>query len=739
MAPMSPKQEEEYPEEWDEQLTEAEQHEPMREEGEEDVEVELEEQDRNMTKEEPQNEEDRLLDNDSWRSDFEKKWAAAMGQTSSVAEVKNEERKRPSSPEGLPPHKRNKATPSTAPTDKAAAAAAAAAALFGRKKAGASVSKAPLPLGKMKPREPAGPPPRRQKEVSVKQEVPIKEEAPITPGTFASYSSSGRNEEKIRDEHPEWATRCTLDPARPGQPQRLTVNMAEVDFADADIAEWCSWMDRRLSAEQPPKPGAKGRFKATTIDFSENKLAANGIKALCNFLEKHGVRCDVLRLTGNMIGNEGIRCVARYMTSSSQAPAVELHLSRNRATTEGVKWLLSSLAMHPAYPIWNSESDRYVPLWLRMENNRLKADAGHVALETASSSYSCAVCLGEKSGDIRCGPRQCVNVGCCDELKHNCVVHLTGWEVPKGSAALPAPAAHARPFFAAGGKPKAAPSGAEEPWRDEPRLLYEDEDLAVVLKPSGWTSQPRPQGVDPTWARLKPLARRAQVAKLMTQDEPAPLQAWLLLQFGADPNCDASRDQTNDRGVVHRLEEETSGPLLVAKTSKGYEHARKQILLGLQKDYVALVHGTFSSERGECHAPVDTSPYADTRCVRTDASGQPATTVWEAIAEYESPDKSERYTLVHCRMVTLRTHQLRVHLQHMGHPLVGDELYGAGSTPDWCPRLFLHKLRIGFFNVKGQACIETCSLQTAPELWKALKCLRKVGGMAMMGCGAPGL
>jgi len=550
---------------------------------------------------------------------------------------------------------------------------------------------------------------------------------------------------KLNEERPEWVPRCTVEAARPGQPQRLTILMAEVGLGDTGLSNWCNWFNRRLAVEQPAGHGPAGgriRFKASSVDFSENQLSVAGVKALCSLLEKHNVRCEVLRLAGNAIGNEGMRCIAKYLTCSSQAMATELHLSRNtRLTGEGIKWLLGCLASHPAYPVWSSETHRYVPLWVRAENAKVKGDAGYQVLEDACKSLACSVCLGESNGDIKCGPRICVNVGCCDELKHNCVAHLCSWEAPEDAAPLPSPAAHARPIFAHAGKgaPRARPSGVEEPARDEPRLVYEDDDLAVVLKPSGWSCLPQPKGVNPCWAKMNPLKRRRQVGELMAQEAAPPLQAWLLLHFGADPTCDAARDQASDRGIAHRLDVEASGPLLVGKTLRGFEHARKQIAAGLLKDYLALVHGSFPAERGECHAPIDTSTYLETKRVRVDPAGQPATTVWEAIAEYESPDRRERYTLVHCRMVTLRTHQLRAHMQHLGHPLVGDTLYGDGEVPSFCPRLFMHKFRIGFFNLKGQACVESCSLQTSPDLWKALGRLRKVGGMAMMGCGAPGL
>jgi 23S rRNA-/tRNA-specific pseudouridylate synthase len=286
---------------------------------------------------------------------------------------------------------------------------------------------------------------------------------------------------------------------------------------------------------------------------------------------------------------------------------------------------------------------------------------------------------------------------------------------------------------------KKPPTNAEAPLRDEPRVIYEDDDLAVVLKPPGWSCLPHPKVVDPTWARQSGLARRVIVGDLMCDTTAPPLQGWLLLRFGADPHCDAARDQASDRGLAHRLDVDVSGPILVGKTLRGFEHAKKQIVLGVLKDYVVLVHGTFSTERGECCVPVDTSKFDQYKRVHVGTGGQPATTVWEVVAEYECPETEDTFSLVHCRMVTLRTHQIRAHMQHLGNPIVGDSVYGVGQPPEWCPRIFIHKLRIGFFDLNGKACFEQASLQTAPDLWSALAGLRKAGGMAAKGCGAPGL
>lgn len=444
-------------------------------------------------------------------------------------------------------------------------------------------------------------------------------------------------------------------------------------------------------------------------------------------LEKHRVRCEVLRLTGNLIGNEGSRCIVKYLTSFGQAPVSELHLSRNKVTGEGLKWLLAGLSMHPAFPIWSAEQKRFVPLRVNVEHNKVKGEATYKTLEAACQQFTCSVCLGDSVSSEMC--------------KTNCTVHLRHWEMPADAMPLPTPELHTRPIFAPCRKaaPVPLPPGVTDPVRTEPRVLYEDEDLAVVLKPPGWSCVPNPKGISLAWARLRPQQKRQQVGELLQQSAAVPLQAWLLMQFGGEAGAEAAKDLGKDCGMAHRLDADTSGPILVGKTIKGFEHARKQVVVGILKDYVALVQGTFNTERGEVSMPIDPTPFAQTKRVRVGGEGQPATTVWEAVAEYESVDRKERYTLVHCRMVTLRTQQLRAHMQHLGHPLVGDQAYSSGAKPAWCPRMFMHKSRIGFMNMKGQAVMESCSLQAAPDLWKTLAKLRKVGGMAMMGCGAPGL
>ncbi|CAK9062111.1 unnamed protein product [Durusdinium trenchii] len=206
--------------------------------------------------------------------------------------------------------------------------------------------------------------------------------------------------------------------------------------------------------------------------------------------------------------------------------------------------------------------------------------------------------------------------------------------------------AHAKIFFESAFKVPAKEAVPEQ-LREEPKIMWQDEDLAVVFKPSGWSADPNPQGVNPAWARLRPSDRQREVTKLLTQEADAPLQGWLLLQFGHETMSDACRSQEIDRGIVHRLDAKTSGPLLIGKTHQGYVHARGEVLRGLFKDYLVLVHGRLPSERGECNANLDTSSFKENGRVRLDPAGLQCSTLWEVLVEYESAEGEKQRLSIH--------------------------------------------------------------------------------------------
>lgn len=573
----------------------------------------------------------------------------------------------------------------------------------------------------------------RYQPLAARVKVKAEEAAVPSDGRAPELSHAKVSAASLQEDHPDWAQRCTVDAAKPGQPQRLRWWMAEAFYGDTEMAEWCKWISRSLLQLQTGALPKRVRFKASLVDFSSCGLSASGIQVLSSVIERFQVHVEVLKLIGNEISDQGARFIGKILTVSSQATN-ELHIQGNRLTIEGIKWLLMALAFHPAYPAWHNTTESFVPLWLRAEQNEVRPEDGLAELEQALPSLSCTVCCGS-----RCGPQRCEVLRGWQASHHqalpghqpkpDCVAHLGLGLAEEDGFDLTPSVSGTEAIFADAGRaaPKAPPSMAPEPLREEPRLLYEDADMMVVFKPAGWSYQPNVQ-VDPAKARLPPLGRRAEVAQLMIQAAPPSLQAWLLLHLGTDFSS-AGDPRVRDQGVLHRHEEEISGPLLVAKTQQGYEHVRKQLVRGMVEDYVVLVHGTFSVVRGECVAPLDLSAYAAARQMRVSdtGSGQSAVTLWEVLAEYESSDQAEQYSLLRCRLLRPRTHQLRAHLQYLGHPVVGDTVYRAAAVPAFCPRLFLHKLRIGFWSPSGQVCAEVCSLQSAPELWRALGGLREVG------------
>jgi 23S rRNA pseudouridine1911/1915/1917 synthase len=144
-------------------------------------------------------------------------------------------------------------------------------------------------------------------------------------------------------------------------------------------------------------------------------------------------------------------------------------------------------------------------------------------------------------------------------------------------------------------------------------------------------------------------------------------------------------------GIVHRLDRDTSGLMLVARSPRAYD-----VLVGalarrdVDRRYLALVWGRFEARRGVIDAPIGRSQTRRTRMAIRD-EGRAARTAYEVRDEYDTPEVS----LLECRLETGRTHQLRVHLSAVGHAVVGDAAY-RGDRPSLRPgRPFLHAHRLG--------------------------------------------
>lgn len=153
-------------------------------------------------------------------------------------------------------------------------------------------------------------------------------------------------------------------------------------------------------------------------------------------------------------------------------------------------------------------------------------------------------------------------------------------------------------------------------------------------------------------------------------------------------------------GIVHRLDKETSGCLVIAKNSYAFAGLQKQFKdRRVNKEYVALVHGRVSPQDGTICVPLARSRMDRQRFV-VSAGGRNAETAYRV--ERIHHRGSEPYSFLTIWPKTGRTHQIRVHLAYFGHPLVSDPTYGGRnrSSEDrmWCPRMFLHAAKISFIH-----------------------------------------
>ena len=191
-------------------------------------------------------------------------------------------------------------------------------------------------------------------------------------------------------------------------------------------------------------------------------------------------------------------------------------------------------------------------------------------------------------------------------------------------------------------------------------IVYEDDDVIVINKPQGMVVHPAPG-----------------------HDEHTLVNALLY-------HCPLSTINGTFRpGIVHRIDKDTSGLLMVAKNDKAHRSLAKQLKDKTNiREYVALVHGRIAEDEGTINAPIGRS-LKDRKKQAVVKDGRNAVTHFEVLKRYRD------YTLVKCILETGRTHQIRVHMKYIGHPLVGDPLYGPKKTIKGNGQ-FLHAGKLGF-------------------------------------------
>lgn len=211
-------------------------------------------------------------------------------------------------------------------------------------------------------------------------------------------------------------------------------------------------------------------------------------------------------------------------------------------------------------------------------------------------------------------------------------------------------------------------------------IRFEDDDLIVLSKQIGLVCHPSVDHADGTLVNA------------------------LIYHCGADHLCNVQGE--DDRlGIVHRLDRDTSGLMLAAKTdAAGYALMEDIRNRAVDRHYLALVHGVIAPDTGMIDAPIARSANERTRmAVRDVPSARDAVTTFRVLERFEPRQHDDGYTLIDCKLFTGRTHQIRVHMQYAKHPLVGDPVYTANGPKDaraqlGLKRQFLHSFRIRFIH-----------------------------------------
>ena len=176
-------------------------------------------------------------------------------------------------------------------------------------------------------------------------------------------------------------------------------------------------------------------------------------------------------------------------------------------------------------------------------------------------------------------------------------------------------------------------------------LVYEDADVLVLNKPKGVVVHPAPGHWDDTLVNALLYHCRDSLSGINGELRP---------------------------GIVHRIDKDTSGLLIVAKNDFAHQALAAQLQdHSLSRTYEAVVKGGFREDEGTVDAPIGRHPVDRKKMAVTEKNSRPAVTHWRVLERFG------QYTLVECRLETGRTHQIRVHMAHIHHPILGDTVYGS--------------------------------------------------------------
>lgn len=223
-------------------------------------------------------------------------------------------------------------------------------------------------------------------------------------------------------------------------------------------------------------------------------------------------------------------------------------------------------------------------------------------------------------------------------------------------------------------------------------IVYEDDDLLVVNKPAGMVVHPAPGNPDQTLVNAVMSHCKGRLSTINSVIRP---------------------------GIVHRIDKDTSGLLVVAKNDQAHQGLAEQLKdHSMTRVYTCIVKGAFRADTGTIDAPIGRHPVHRKKMAVTDKNAKDAVTHFKVLERFSG------YSLLECRLETGRTHQIRVHMAHLGHPLLGDPLYGE-KNPFGIKGQMLHAGVLGFHHPRNGGYLEFHT-DLPEQFQKVLRQLKKI-------------
>jgi len=228
-----------------------------------------------------------------------------------------------------------------------------------------------------------------------------------------------------------------------------------------------------------------------------------------------------------------------------------------------------------------------------------------------------------------------------------------------------------------------------------PKIVFQDDDILVINKPSGL------------------VVNRAETVKEKT------LQDWTEKKLKVkSAKLEVNSDFINRSGIVHRLDKDTSGVMVIAKNAQSFIDLQKQFKQRkVIKKYLTLVHGQVEPKIGDIKLPLARNP-SDRKKFSVRLEGRKSLTKYKVIKIISD------LSFLEIEPRTGRTHQIRVHLKHIGYPLVSDPIYlgkkRLAEDRQWCSRLFLHAFYLSFIHPRTKKRVEF-KIKSAKDLAVAIR------------------